>query len=94
MVAVEGHASDHGGFLAHEKRPRVPADVCVPGEDGSPEHSVDCLPAPPAAPPAVVAATPLGRSDAIEHTAPVRIPTAVKARAPAPDLLGLSVSRT
>ena len=79
--------------LGHDQRLRDAGATCVPAdpEDHSGAH---CTPAPGAAAPAPPAAVVLERSDALPQPPAAAAARSVLARAPAPDLAGLSISRT
>ena len=68
------------------------ASMAMAGE--SCHHDVDCVPAPAAPAPAPPAVVVLSRSDAAQAARRPRSVTAPPARAPAPRLVDLSISRT
>ncbi|WP_139346638.1 hypothetical protein [Sinomonas mesophila] len=92
------HGAGHSGdarLMAHDKRLRDagPDATCVPSDPG--EHSgAHCVPAPGALAPVPPAVVVLDRSDALPPPPAAAPPRSVLARAPTPDLVDLSVSRT
>ena len=99
--AAAAHAGHEDGpsagaqLMAHEKRLRDagPGAACVPADPE--EHSAaHCTPAPGAVAPVPPAVVVLDRSDALPHAPAAAAPRSVLARAPAPDLALLSISRT
>lgn len=80
---------------SHAGAPESDADECGPGQPAAPAGaSAHCTPAPGAVAPVPPAVVDLARSDALPRPPVAAAHGPVRARAPAPDLAQLSISRT